>query len=428
MISKDFYGKNGTIWFTGLVAQVSDKAKLGQVRVRIVGIHSLDESLCPTETLPLAQVAVPTTGAHSTSGPIPGDWVYGFFQDGDFGQMPTITGIFPGVESPQSREMYKKVAEIEAKQGNLPDRKPAYDYRQDGADKDPVIVKNEVETFGYFPRASQVFRELEDATSFRSARGVYEGTLTAINNGRLAEACDISEEVKTAIAWARMQNNILIKTLTTALKALVTSVALSDFSGLISIALYYIKLINRWINWIRDIIQFVRDWLQVINYVVNKIKEIIAFILNLPERLLQLLRKCLAYFLGGIANFITGVISSALVDFDLDDLANALINLDTSIRGLVGDAGGFIIDLDGTITNIGTIPEQAGKDSFFPNNIIEDLINPTTLQARAESTNALIDFTKIQNDKLEVNLNKDMYYNKIKTYDDVQYVVRWQTP
>ncbi len=99
MLSKDFYGKQGYIWFTGLVAQVSDKSKLGLVRIRIVGVHSLDESLCPTETLPWAQVVLPPTGSHSTSGPVPGDWVHGYFQDGDFGQIPTITGIFPGIES-----------------------------------------------------------------------------------------------------------------------------------------------------------------------------------------------------------------------------------------------------------------------------------------------------------------------------------------
>lgn len=441
MLSKDFYGKQGFVWFTGLVAQVGDKSKLGLVRVRIVGIHSLDESLCPTETLPWAQVLLPPTGAHTTSGPIPGDWVFGFFQDGDFGQIPTITGVFPGIESPQSRAVYKKVAEIEKSRSTqqsssntsqststVPDWEPAFDYRTDGADTYPEIKQHEVDTFGYYPRTSQIFRELEDATSFRSARGVIDGTLTLINNERLAEACDISEEVKTALAWARLENNVIIKALTTALKAAVLAIAGTDFSGLISQVIYFVKLITRWINWIRAILKYISDWIQVINYVIRKIKAIIAFIMSLPERFLQFLRKCLSYFLSGIARFINGIISSTLIDFDLDGLADALMDLDNSIRGIIDYTDLIRGGIDDTINEITDVPTQSGETALLPADVMYDILNPTTMDNRANATISLITFTQIKNSEMEARLNIDMYYNKTRNYDDIQYLIKWTTP
>ena len=49
MLSNDFYGRQGFIWFTGIVEDVNDPAQLGQVRVRIIGLHSEDKALAPTE-------------------------------------------------------------------------------------------------------------------------------------------------------------------------------------------------------------------------------------------------------------------------------------------------------------------------------------------------------------------------------------------
>ena len=428
MLSKDFYGKQGYIWFTGLVAQVSDKSKLGLVRIRIVGVHSLDESLCPTETLPWAQVVLPPTGSHSTSGPVPGDWVHGYFQDGDFGQIPTITGIFPGIESPQSRAAYKKVAEIEQAQGTAPDRQPAFDYRTDGGDTYKEVRKYEVDTFNYYPRTSQIFRELEDATSFRSARGVIEGTLTDINNNRLYEACDISEEVKTALAWARLENNVIIKTLTTALKAAVLAIAGTDFSGLISTVVYYAKLIKRWIDWINDILEYVQDWIQVVNFVVNKIKYIINFIMSLPARFIQFLRKCLSYFLGGVARFLNGVISSTLVDFNIDELLDTLLDLDESIRKIIVNSDNIVTDVNGVINNIQSIPPDTTQTAMFPEDVILDLISPTTIENRANATTSLVQFTTIKNDEMQYRLDTDVYFNKIRGYDQIDYVIKWRTP
>ena len=428
MLSRDFYGKNGSVWFTGLVAQIGDKSKLGLVRIRIVGVHSLDESLCPTETLPWAQVVLPATGAHTTSGPVPGDWVYGFFQDGDFGQIPTITHIFPGVESPQSRAMYEKVAEIERNQGTAPDREPAYDYRTDGADTDPAVLKHEVDTFGYYPRTSQIFRKLEDATSYRSARGVYEGTLTEINNNRLVEACDVTEEIKTALAWARLNDNVIIKGLTTALKALIMSIAGTDLSGLISSAIYYIKLIVRWINWIRDIIRYIDDWVQVVNYLVNKVKEIVAFIMSLPARFIQFLRTCLAYFLSSLSRFLNGVISSTITELNLDDLGNAIYDLtDSSVR-LINETIILVGDVNSTIDNISTIPPTTANVAVLPESFTIDSLVPTTLDNRISATENLLAFTVVKNEEMEVRLNGDLYFNKVKTYEDVQYRIKWSTP
>jgi hypothetical protein len=97
MIPNDFYGKKAFVWWTGVVEDVRDPLNLGSIRVRIIGLHSQDKSQVPTLSLPWAQVAKPTTGANTSSGPREGDWVFGFFQDGEQAQIPVVLGVFPGI-------------------------------------------------------------------------------------------------------------------------------------------------------------------------------------------------------------------------------------------------------------------------------------------------------------------------------------------
>ena len=47
MLSKDFYGKNGFVWWTGIVENDEDPLMLGSVQVRIIGIHNEDKNLVP---------------------------------------------------------------------------------------------------------------------------------------------------------------------------------------------------------------------------------------------------------------------------------------------------------------------------------------------------------------------------------------------
>ena len=58
--TKDFVGKNGFIWFVGVVEDRKDPLKLGRCKVRCVGWHSPDKTQLPTNALPVT-LSVPAT-------------------------------------------------------------------------------------------------------------------------------------------------------------------------------------------------------------------------------------------------------------------------------------------------------------------------------------------------------------------------------
>ena len=86
--------------FTGIIEQVDDNdvdpLKLGRVRVRAHGYHSQDTTEVPTDTLPWAHVTY--NDSKRMSVPTNGEWVIGFFLDGDEAQKPIIIGTIPGID------------------------------------------------------------------------------------------------------------------------------------------------------------------------------------------------------------------------------------------------------------------------------------------------------------------------------------------
>lgn len=85
-------------WWFGCVEDRSDPLRMGRCRVRIMGYHTDDLELLPTEDLPWAIPVGPTTSAGtsgvgwSPTGPVEGSWVVGFFADGQDAQHPMFFG------------------------------------------------------------------------------------------------------------------------------------------------------------------------------------------------------------------------------------------------------------------------------------------------------------------------------------------------
>lgn len=85
-------------WFTGVVEDVNDPKQLGRVRVRCMGYHTADKNDIPTEDLPWATCILPVTSASicgigiSSTGMVPGTWVFGFFRDWEDSQDAVILG------------------------------------------------------------------------------------------------------------------------------------------------------------------------------------------------------------------------------------------------------------------------------------------------------------------------------------------------
>ena len=92
--------------YTGCVEDRDDPLKLGRCRVRIVGLHSENKTLIPTDDLPWAYPMTPVTSAAMNGigwtpvGPVLGTWVVIIFTDTDE-QQPLMIGTLPGI--PQTK-------------------------------------------------------------------------------------------------------------------------------------------------------------------------------------------------------------------------------------------------------------------------------------------------------------------------------------
>jgi len=92
-------------WWFGVVEDRNDPLRLGRCRVRIIGYHTEDIEVLPTEDLPWAMPVMPANSAGtsgvgwSPTGAVEGSWVVGFFADGENGQHPMFfgtVGAIPG--------------------------------------------------------------------------------------------------------------------------------------------------------------------------------------------------------------------------------------------------------------------------------------------------------------------------------------------
>jgi hypothetical protein len=96
---KNFLGKDGFVWFMGEVETRVDPLALGRCQVRIFGWHSENKEELPTIDLPWALPLYPVNNSKSFSAPKTGDWVVGFFMDGEAGQAPVMMGVLPAVKT-----------------------------------------------------------------------------------------------------------------------------------------------------------------------------------------------------------------------------------------------------------------------------------------------------------------------------------------
>ena len=98
-----FMGKEGFIWWQGVVEDRHDPLYLGRCKVRILGWNTEEKVHQPTDTLPWAYPVSPITSASQTGvgttplGPVEGTWVLGFYRDGESAQEPMFFGTFGGI-------------------------------------------------------------------------------------------------------------------------------------------------------------------------------------------------------------------------------------------------------------------------------------------------------------------------------------------
>jgi len=101
-MNENFLGQNGFIWFVGVVEDRQDPLRIGRVRVRVLGVHTENKEILPTENLPWATIVLPVISSGISgfgwSKPflVEGSWVMGYFRDGMGKQEPVVLGSLPG--------------------------------------------------------------------------------------------------------------------------------------------------------------------------------------------------------------------------------------------------------------------------------------------------------------------------------------------
>ena len=359
MLTQDFYGKKSFIWWIGVVEDVDDPLKLGSVRVRIIGIHPFevdgkpDTNLIPTDKLPWAQVSLPPTGAKSTSGPRAGDWVWGFFQDGEFAQIPVILGVYPGIHSQQAQFVYTEFVR----------RRPA-----------PAAQ----------PPSDIIVRNINEPTSARLARGVLDNTLVNRTNNQLSHVCDISADVRLALFQIKQAFGPILDLIRQAVRAIISALGLEP-SGEIRKAIKFLQEIAAEIRKVVDYYNNnIKPYIDLVVKVIRLIRAMIDYILSLPERLRRFLLECLTEFRNAVVsefrNFISGLGDN--VDFDRTDF-NELITATNDVIRASQDAYRAAVD-------VSTAPARFVQAFVNPNNNINSL---QQLQNTASEVGNLISAT-----------------------------------
>jgi hypothetical protein len=133
MDKKNFAGKDGFIWWTGIVEDRQDPLKLGRCRVRCLGWHATNKMELPTKNLPWAVPVIPVNSANVYT-PNEGDMMFGFFLDGENAQYPVMLGSFPSIplKAPNRQEAFSD-PRTDAELSSAPRAPKSKSYRTNGS-------------------------------------------------------------------------------------------------------------------------------------------------------------------------------------------------------------------------------------------------------------------------------------------------------
>jgi hypothetical protein len=265
----NFIGKDGFIWWYGVVEDTNDPLKTGRVRVRIFGWHTDNLQELPTKDLPWSQPGLSPSGSKSFSPPRLGDYVMGFFSDGESAQAPVLLSVFPGFET-------------------------SYDKSKGFSPQSNLVPAQ--------PPTGQIQYQVGQPTLAPLARGQVANTAISQANSNLAHVCDIPAGIKFEIAKLTISVSGFINTIRTEIEALWASSTSSPFADEIRIAISAIK------SKVKEIQKFIRDQLEPLKEIQEYIKllqDLVAYIATLPARIAAFLSDCLSAATKGISDAIS---------------------------------------------------------------------------------------------------------------------------
>jgi hypothetical protein len=264
----NFIGKDGFNWWVGVVENRNDPLKLGRCQVRIFGYHTENKQKIPTADLPWAPCLVSPNSKQSFTAPKEGEYVVGFFADGDSYQAPTIMGVYAGLKKAPS--------------GNAGFQDPRTPEQIAAAPKPPDGVI--LETVG-------------QPTNSPSARGVVKNTLQGIAANNRVHNCDVCSSLNKDVAALKSEVMGIVKAIRTALEGLFASTASNP---IVEEAKQIIEALKAKVELIKKEIKPIIDEIKAYQQYIKDLQELIAYIQTLPAELQQLLASCLTEATGSL--------------------------------------------------------------------------------------------------------------------------------
>lgn len=301
------YVVNSQYFWTGVVEDTLDPMSMKRCKVRIFGVHGEN---VPTEKLPWATPLYPP-GVRSYNSLLEGEYVVGYFQDGNASQVPIIVGVVPGVIPTGS-----KTSPIATSTSTITSKA----FRENSSDPIKKDAPAGVNT-GVQPGLPSVPA---------ASRGQYEGTISWVTNKNLTPGCGvglaisltgtdfalinptaaIQQAIKSgknkAAQTIRMKLSIINENFRKVMDAILTAIG-QDRTGQLSLSFSLLKQAVRKVN------QITKKIVQAVEYasyyvgLVEQINNIVNYVKSLPKRFQALLQECVSQFLGSVNNLVNQV-------------------------------------------------------------------------------------------------------------------------
>ena len=367
----DVEGPRGYVVWHGLVEDVFDRLKMGRVRVRIIGWHSLDRGKMPTNTLPWAFVVKATTGSIQSSNIQLNDWVTGYFLDGFNGQKPVVLGKYDGITPERYNEFTRIRPPNERTQENTQFLGAGTGTDLPGGYGVNLTAEQKKMLRSYPKPALNIFTQIPGQPSTPLLnRGVVGGTAVGVANKNRVHVCDISAGMRRAAAITRAALGMLMKGIRAAVKAILAALGFSpdsESSRFIELA----KKIKRGIDYVRRFIDMINDYALIVVYYAKQVRAMIDWILSLPKILAEMLAGCLNELLNSAAAGFASLIGSA-VGVEGNPLKEVTEIIDSSQK---------LIDSTSKLLNV-------------PGQVVGALATPSTPETQNAALNTVLTFTK----------------------------------
>jgi hypothetical protein len=307
-------GHDNFIWWIGVVEDRFDPLNLGRCRVRIFGSHTSELQLIPTSSLPWATPLYPVNDSRSFSTPMEGDYVFGFFLDGDSSQAPAMLGVFPAI--PQSVDAPKGVG-----------------FSANAKLTNSTLTENDTAKPVVSPKTPTMATIREGEPTTPALARTISGTGIEFSNNNRVHVCDIANIIRYEIAIQKLEAYGIFTALRNAIEALTAGVAGSPIVAQITLAIKtlrgYVKMIQKGVDFVNDVV------LQISSYI-KYVQAMIAYIVSLPAQVAAMLQQCLLELQAALTGALNLSISGGLLG---------------EVQGLIGDVAKLSTSASTTAAN-----------------------------------------------------------------------------